>query len=80
MTIAPLVDDPEKARPYFVKLRNLREEMDKLNLPNVTMEYLSMGMTDDFTVAIQEGLDMVRIGREIFRPACRQAGRCTKNG
>lgn len=66
MTIAPLADDPEKARPYFVKLRELSEEIKKLNLQNVEMKYLSMGMTDDFEVAIQEGSNMVRIGRAIF--------------
>lgn len=66
MTIAPLVDDPEKVRPYFAKLRELNEKIKKLDLPNVSMKYLSMGMTDDFEVAIQEGSNMVRIGRGIF--------------
>jgi pyridoxal phosphate enzyme (YggS family) len=66
MTIAPLEDNPEKARPYFAKLRMLNEEIKKLNLPNIEMKYLSMGMTDDFEVAIQEGSNMVRIGRAIF--------------
>lgn len=66
MTIAPLVDDPQKARTYFRKLKTLSEEIKKLNLPNVEMKYLSMGMTDDFEVAIEEGSNMVRIGRAIF--------------
>ncbi len=66
MTIAPLEDNPEKARPYFAKLKMLSEEIKKLNLPNVEMKYLSMGMTDDFEVAIREGSNMVRIGRAIF--------------
>lgn len=66
MTIAPLVDDPQKARPYFRKLKTLSEEIKKLNLPNVEMKYLSMGMTDDFEVAIEEGSNMVRLGRAIF--------------
>jgi pyridoxal phosphate enzyme (YggS family) len=66
MTIVPLADDPQKARPYFRKLKVLSEEIKKLNLPNVEMNYLSMGMTDDFEVAIQEGSNMVRIGRAIF--------------
>ncbi|MCX5707287.1 MAG: YggS family pyridoxal phosphate-dependent enzyme [Candidatus Omnitrophica bacterium] len=59
MTIAALVDNPEQARPYFRMLRELR---DKINQPLV----LSMGMTDDFQVAVEEGADMVRIGRGIF--------------
>ena len=58
MTIAPLVDNPEEVRPVFRQLRNLR---DSLNL-----EHLSMGMTHDFEVAIEEGATMVRIGRAIF--------------
>ncbi len=66
MTIGPLVDNPEKARPSFARLRELSEEIKKLNLPNVEMKYLSMGMTDDFEVAIQEGSNMLRIGRAIF--------------
>ncbi|MFH1347643.1 MAG: YggS family pyridoxal phosphate-dependent enzyme [Candidatus Margulisiibacteriota bacterium] len=68
MTIAPLIDDPEKVRPYFKKLKDLSENIKKLNLPNIEMKYLSMGMTDDFSVAIQEGSNMVRIGRAIFGP------------
>jgi len=59
MTIAPLVDNANDARPYFAKLRQLR---DKLN-PHWL---LSMGMSDDFQVAIEEGADIVRIGRAIF--------------
>ncbi|TAK32131.1 MAG: YggS family pyridoxal phosphate-dependent enzyme [Chloroflexota bacterium] len=58
MTIAPLVSDPELVRPIF---RRLRAERDALNL-----RHLSMGMTDDFEVAIEEGATMVRIGRAIF--------------
>jgi len=66
MTIAPLVADPEKVRPYFKKLKALSEDIKKLNLPNIEMKYLSMGMSDDFTVAIQEGSNMIRVGRAIF--------------
>jgi pyridoxal phosphate enzyme (YggS family) len=58
MTIAPLVDDPEEVRPVFHKLRSLRDSLG--------LEHLSMGMTDDFEVAIEEGATMVRIGRAIF--------------
>jgi len=63
MTIAPLVDDPEKARPYFRKLRELR---DQLQTPNSQLRTLSMGMSDDFEAAIEEGANMVRIGRALF--------------
>jgi pyridoxal phosphate enzyme (YggS family) len=66
MTIAPLVEDPETVRPCFKRLRALSEEIKGLDLPNCSMRYLSMGMTDDFEVAIQEGSNMVRIGRAIF--------------
>jgi len=59
MTITPLVDNADEARPYFAKLRQLR---DKLNSDWL----LSMGMSDDFQVAIEEGADIVRLGRVIF--------------
>jgi pyridoxal phosphate enzyme (YggS family) len=58
MTIAPLGSDPEEARPVFRRLRELRDSLG--------LEHLSMGMTDDFEVAIEEGATMVRIGRAIF--------------
>ena len=65
MTIAPIVERPEEARPYFVMLRELR---DRLVEEGVVAElpHLSMGMTDDFEVAVEEGATMVRIGRAIF--------------
>jgi PLP dependent protein len=64
MTIAPLADDPEKARPYFRRMRELR---DKINGPaRSSLTVLSMGMSDDFEVAIEEGATMVRLGRAIF--------------
>ncbi|HID55231.1 TPA: YggS family pyridoxal phosphate-dependent enzyme [Candidatus Poribacteria bacterium] len=66
MTIGPLVDDPEKARPSFVMLRRIKEEIEAAKIPKVEMRYLSMGMTDDFEIAIEEGSNMVRIGRAIF--------------
>jgi len=58
MTMAPEVDDPEKARPYFKRLRELRDSLG--------CQILSMGMSNDFEVAIEEGANMVRIGRAIF--------------
>lgn len=66
MTIAPIEEDKEKVRPYFRKLRELSKEIKGKNIKNVKMDYLSMGMTDDFEVAIEEGANMVRIGRGIF--------------
>ena len=66
MTIGLFTGDLEKVRPCFAKLRGLSEEIKKLNLPRVEMKYLSMGMTDDFEVAIEEGSNMLRIGRAIF--------------
>jgi len=65
MTMAPLVAHPEEARPYFQRLRGLREELRE-RFPQASWEELSMGMTDDFQVAIEEGATMVRIGRAIF--------------
>jgi len=71
MTMAPWYDDPEKARPCFAGLRALRDRIVAENIQNVTMRELSMGMTDDFEVAVEEGATLVRIGRAIFgeRPA-----------
>jgi uncharacterized pyridoxal phosphate-containing UPF0001 family protein len=66
MTIAPIVEIKEEVRPYFRKLRELFKEIKSKNIKNVKMDYLSMGMTDDFEVAIEEGANMVRIGRGIF--------------
>lgn len=64
MTIAPLVSNPEDARPYFRTLARLRDKIPPIE--NVQMKYLSMGMSNDFEVAIEEGSNMVRIGRLIF--------------
>lgn len=66
MTIAPIVDDPEKTRPYFRQLRELRDRIYHLPFTNYQLPVLSMGMTDDFEVAIEEGSNMLRLGRAIF--------------
>lgn len=66
MTIAPPVDKPEEARPYFRMLRGLRDKIYELRVTNYELRVLSMGMTDDFEAAIQEGSNMIRIGRAIF--------------
>jgi hypothetical protein len=66
MTIAPLVVNPEDTRPYFRILAKLRDKITSKRIENVEMKYLSMGMTNDFEVAIEEGSNMIRIGRAIF--------------
>jgi len=66
MTIAPVVGNPEEARPYFKNLRKLRDNINLLQVLRYPLSVLSMGMTDDFETAIEEGADMVRIGRAIF--------------
>jgi pyridoxal phosphate enzyme (YggS family) len=65
MTMAPIVPDPEEARPVFAGLRRLRDDLTH-RFPTLDWRHLSMGMTDDFEVAIEEGATMVRIGRAIF--------------
>jgi len=66
MTIAPLVDDPEKARPYFRILAELKEKINALGATQNPIQVLSMGMTNDFEIALEEGSNMLRIGRAIF--------------
>src|SRR5512140_308834 len=66
MTIGPFLPDPEGSRPMFHRLKELQEEARRLGQPNVSMRYLSMGMTGDFEVAIEEGATHVRIGTAIF--------------
>ncbi|MBO8125927.1 MAG: YggS family pyridoxal phosphate-dependent enzyme [Firmicutes bacterium] len=68
MTIAPYVDDPEAARPFFAELKRLAQQAEGYKLPRVSMEVLSMGMTNDYEAAILEGSTLVRIGRGIFGP------------
>lgn len=66
MGMAPFVEDAEEARPYFRQLKGLFEDAKNLNLGTGQMKYLSMGMTNDYTVAIEEGSNMVRVGTGIF--------------
>ena len=66
MTIAPFVDDPEKNRTIFADLHKLYVDIKEKNIDNVTVSILSMGMTNDFEIAIEEGATMVRIGTGIF--------------
>ena len=66
MTIAPYVENPEDNREIFRKLKKLSVDIAKKNINNITMSVLSMGMTGDYTVAVQEGATMVRVGTGIF--------------
>lgn len=66
MTMPPFFDQPEAARPFFRRLAQLRDRIADKNIPGVEMDELSMGMTGDFEVAIEEGATLVRIGTAIF--------------
>jgi len=66
MTMGPRLGNPEDSRPYFRRTKQLFERIRELNIPNVDMKYLSMGMTNSYKVAIEEGSNMVRIGTAIF--------------
>ena len=66
MTVPPFTDDPEGARPYLRKLRELRDTIAARKLPSIVMHELSMGMSHDFEVAIAEGSTCVRVGTAIF--------------
>jgi len=66
MTMGPRFGNPEDVRPYFRRTRRIFERIKGLNSPNVDMKYLSMGMTNSYRVAIEEGSNMVRIGTAIF--------------
>src|SRR5690242_18324806 len=66
MTVPPFTEDPEGARPYFRLLRDLRDQIATRKLPSIQMDALSMGMSHDFEVAIQEGSTCVRVGTAIF--------------
>lgn len=66
MTIGPLTTDKDKIRASFRLLRNLAQKISDLKIPKVEMRFLSMGMSDDYEIAIEEGANMLRIGRAIF--------------
>jgi pyridoxal phosphate enzyme (YggS family) len=68
MTMGPFAGDPEDARPYFVETRKIFEKIKKQNIPQVEMKYLSMGMSNSYKVAIEEGANMVRLGTVLFGP------------
>jgi len=66
MTMGPHFGSPEDSRPYFVETKRIFESIKQLELPDVEMRYLSMGMTNSYKIAIEEGANMVRIGSKIF--------------
>jgi pyridoxal phosphate enzyme (YggS family) len=68
MAMPPLFEDPDKTRPFFRRLREFAEMIESHRLPGVSMRELSMGMSHDFEVAIEEGATMIRIGTAIFGP------------
>jgi len=68
MTMGPLTGDPEKARPYFIQTRKIFERLAKSGMPNPDFHILSMGMSNSYRVAIEEGATLVRIGTGIFGP------------
>jgi len=68
MTMGPMFGDPEDARPYFIETRKIFDQLRSLALPGVEMRYLSMGMTNSYKVALEEGANIVRIGTKIFGP------------
>jgi len=66
--MGPLKDNPEEVRPYFKETKKLFESMKASNIPHVTMQYLSMGMSDTYRIAVEEGANLVRVGTKIFGP------------
>jgi pyridoxal phosphate enzyme (YggS family) len=66
MTIPPFTEDPQEARPFFRRLRELRDRIARRDLPGINLDVLSMGMSHDFEVAIEEGSTCVRLGSAIF--------------
>lgn len=66
MTVAPFCENPEDVRWVFKKMKDIYDKISAMNLKNAEMKYLSMGMTNDFEIAIEEGSNMIRIGTAIF--------------
>jgi pyridoxal phosphate enzyme (YggS family) len=66
MTMGPRLGDPEDARPYFQAAKEAFDRLERANLPNVEMRYLSMGMSNSYQVAIEEGANMIRLGTVLF--------------
>jgi pyridoxal phosphate enzyme (YggS family) len=68
MAVPPFKEDPEEARPYFRALKGLQAELQRLQIPNASLTELSMGMTHDYPIAVEEGATLVRIGTALFGP------------
>ncbi len=66
MTVAPFTEKPEENRKYFRQMKRLAVDISRKNIDNVSMEVLSMGMTGDYEIAVEEGATMVRVGTGIF--------------
>ncbi|MCI0470735.1 MAG: YggS family pyridoxal phosphate-dependent enzyme, partial [Candidatus Aminicenantes bacterium] len=66
MTVPPYCENPEDVRPYFRKVRELKDELNNMKLANFDIKHLSMGMSDDYEVAVEEGATIVRIGTALF--------------
>ena len=66
MTMGPFTGDPEDARPYFVETRRIFEQIKVLDIPHVEMKYLSMGMSNSYKIAVEEGANIIRIGTKLF--------------
>ena len=66
MTMGPFTGDPEDSRPYFVETRRIFEQVKAKNILNITMKYLSMGMSNSYKVAIEEGANIIRVGTKLF--------------
>ena len=66
MVLPPFLENPEQVRPFFRRLRELAASVESAGLPNVSMNELSMGMSHDFEVAIEEGATIIRVGTAIF--------------
>lgn len=68
MTILPYVSDPQEVRPFFRQLFQIYQKLQEEGIPNGEMKYLSMGMTNDYAIAVEEGANMIRIGSALFEP------------
>jgi uncharacterized pyridoxal phosphate-containing UPF0001 family protein len=66
MVLPPYSDDPEAVRPYFKEVRQLKDELNGLKLQNFDIQHLSMGMSNDYEVAVEEGATIVRLGTALF--------------
>ncbi|MFC1508099.1 YggS family pyridoxal phosphate-dependent enzyme [Candidatus Omnitrophota bacterium] len=66
MTMGPMTGDPEDARPYFIETKKLFDKLREIKIPDVCMKYLSMGMSNSYKVAIEEGANIIRVGTKIF--------------